>query len=78
MTGLVDDEAAASRAVSRMGAGRALSSFVRVGEWDFSVEVGKTGDGGGFVILSCCGILIMAVMMASSGGCDNKVCDVWP
>lgn len=49
-TGLVGDEAAASKAFSRMGAGRALSSFVRVGEWALSVDVGKI-EGCGIVIL---------------------------
>ena len=51
--GLVGDEAAASRAFSRIGAGRALRSFVRVGEWDFNVEVEIVGAGGGIVILDC-------------------------
>jgi hypothetical protein len=27
-----------------------LRSFVRVGEWDFSVDVGILGEGGGIVI----------------------------
>jgi hypothetical protein len=46
----VREVAAASKAVSRTGARRALRSFVRVGEWDFSVDVGILGEGGGIVI----------------------------
>lgn len=45
--------AAVRRAVSRIGARRALRSFVRVGECNFSVEVeigGFEGEGGGIVI----------------------------
>lgn len=47
LTGLVGDVAAARRAVSRTGAGRAFRSFVSVGEWDFSVAV---------EIVGCCAI----------------------
>ncbi|KAH0356971.1 hypothetical protein KCU81_g743, partial [Aureobasidium melanogenum] len=51
LTGFVGDVAAARRALSRTGAGRAFNSFVRVGEWDFSVAVEMVGcDGGGTVI----------------------------
>lgn len=45
LTGLVGDVAAASRAVSRTGAGRAFSNLVRVGECDFSVAVVMEGCG---------------------------------